>query len=247
MSHTPMTLGDITAVILAGGFGTRVKHLLPGIPKPMAPVAGKPFLEWVVRYLAQQRIQRVVLSVGYLADVIEHHFLPQPVPGVHITCVRETEALGTAGGFLNAIAHTPGQPPAWLVLNGDSLVCTQFQALVDCLRDNRVDGAIVGVAVDDRSRYGGLAQDEHSNLIGFTEKSPGAGLINAGIYLLRHTLLTEFPSALPSSFEYDVFPAWIARSIPLRVQPVTAPFLDIGTPESLPQADLFIRNHIGVS
>jgi NDP-sugar pyrophosphorylase family protein len=213
----------------------------------MAPVAGKPFLEWVVCYLAQQGIQRVVLSVGYLADVVEHHFLPQPVPGVRITCVRETEALGTAGGFLNAVAHTLEQPPAWLVLNGDSLVCAQFQTLVDCLRDNTVAGAILGVAVDDRSRYGGLAQDQQSNLTGFVEKSRGAGLINAGVYLLRHTLLTEFPSALPSSFEYDVFPTWVNRSIPLRVQPVTAPFLDIGTPESLPQADRFIRHYIGMT
>ncbi len=241
MPNAPLTLNDVTAVILAGGFGTRVKHLLPGIPKPMAPVAGKPFLEWVVRYLAQQGIQRVVLSVGYLAEVIEEHFQPQPVSGVKITCVWETEPLGTAGGFLNAVAHTDDQPPAWLVLNGDSLVCTQFQGLLDCLNDSDVEGAILGVEVGDRSRYGGLAQDEQGNLTGFTEKRPGGGLINAGIYLFRHSLLEIFPKQLPSSFEYDVFPTLIANQVNLRVQPVTAAFLDIGTPESLSQVNNFIR------
>ncbi|MCS6814440.1 MAG: nucleotidyltransferase family protein [Cyanobacteria bacterium] len=242
MSNASLPASEIIAVILAGGLGTRVQHLLPGIPKPMAPVAGKPFLEWVVRYLANQGIQRVVLSVGYLADVIEDHFLPQPVLGVHITCSRELEPLGTAGGFLNAVAQMPEHPTAWLVLNGDSLVCTQLTDLSACLLDPTVDGAILGVEVDDRSRYGGLAQDPQGNLVGFTEKCPGAGLINAGVYLLKHGLLLKFPQIRPASFEYDIFPALIARSVKLRIHTITAPFLDIGTPESLPQRERFIHD-----
>lgn len=244
MPNAPLTLNEVTAVILAGGFGTRVKHLLPGIPKPMAPVAGKPFLEWVVLYLAQQGIQRVVLSVGYLAEVIEEHFQSQPIPGVNITCVRETEPLGTAGGFLNAVAQTSPAPQAWLVLNGDSLVFASFAGLLACLQHPQVDGAILGVEVDDRSRYGGLAQDDWSNLTGFTEKQPGAGLINAGIYLFRHSLVEIFPKQLPSSFEYDVFPDLITNKINLQVHSVAAAFLDIGTPESLSQVDDFIRANI---
>src|ERR1051325_9263224 len=93
---------QVVAVELAGGFGTRIKHLLGDIPKPMAPVAGKPFLEWVIRYLAKQGINKVVLSTGHLAEVIKKHFQDSPVTGVTVKCVRETTPLGTAGGFLHA-------------------------------------------------------------------------------------------------------------------------------------------------
>ena len=95
---------QITAVVLAGGFGKRIRHLLPVIPKPMAPVNGRPFLEWVVRYLAAQKIRRVILSTGHLAEIVAKHFQSQPVKNVRVTCVPEAEPLGTAGGFLNAIA-----------------------------------------------------------------------------------------------------------------------------------------------
>ena len=77
-----LELSQVEAVVLAGGFGTRIAHLLEGVPKPMVPVGGRPFLEWVVRYLARQRIPKVILSTGHLAEVIEAHFQPQPVAGV---------------------------------------------------------------------------------------------------------------------------------------------------------------------
>ena len=114
-----------TAVVLAGGFGKRIQHLLPDLPKPMAPVNGRPFLEWVVRYLAAQKIRRVILSTGHRAEIVAKHFRSQPVKNVHVSCVPETQPLGTAGGFLNAIRGAADgsrpQGPAWLVLNGDSL------------------------------------------------------------------------------------------------------------------------------
>lgn len=73
-----MSLSQTTAVILAGGFGARVRHLLPNLPKPMAPAAGRPFLEWVVRYLAKQGIGDVIISTGYLAEVVTEHFRCRP-------------------------------------------------------------------------------------------------------------------------------------------------------------------------
>ena len=96
---------QITAVVLAGGFGTRIKHLLGDLPKPMASVNGKPFVEWVVRYLAAQGIRNVILSTGHLAETVEKHFASQPVKNVCVTCVPETTPLGTAGGFLNEIGR----------------------------------------------------------------------------------------------------------------------------------------------
>ena len=92
-------LNQVAAVILAGGLGTRIKHLLPNLPKPMAPVAGRPFLEWVGRYLVKQGIQQIVISTGYLSEVVERHFENRPIPGVNIRCVAEPEPLGTGGEF----------------------------------------------------------------------------------------------------------------------------------------------------
>ena len=238
-----LELSQVVAVVLAGGFGTRVAHLLPGIPKPMAPVAGKPFLEWVVRWLARQGIPKVLLSTGHLAEVVEQHFQPQPVAGVTARCFAETRPLGTGGGFLNAARLSGESPAAWLVVNGDSLVFADLKLAVTELSDPAVAGVVVGCTVADASRYGTLAIGPAGELRGFAEKRPGKGVINAGMYLLRSTLVRELPGTLPLSFEQEVFPQLIARGLLLKVCAVEAPFLDIGTPESLRQAESFVEQN----
>jgi NDP-sugar pyrophosphorylase family protein len=238
-----LELSQIEAVVLAGGFGMRVAHLLAGVPKPMVPVAGRPFLEWVVRYLARQGIRRVILSTGHLAGLVEAHFRSQPVPGVLTRCLAETQPLGTAGGFLNAARLSGDSPPAWLVLNGDSLVFADLGRSVHELSNPAVAGVVVGCAVPNASRYGTLAIGPAGDLQGFEEKRPGKGVINAGIYLLRESLVRELDSKTPLSFEQDVFPQLIKRGALLRVFTVTAPFLDIGTPESLGQAQSFVEQN----
>jgi D-glycero-alpha-D-manno-heptose 1-phosphate guanylyltransferase len=237
-------LGQIVAVVLAGGYGTRVQHLLPGVPKPMAEVAGRPFLEWVVRYLAKQGIRRVVLSTGYLAAVVERHFGKQPIAGVTIRCVPETKPLGTGGGFLHAARNAGDEPPAWLVMNGDSLAFADLTAVAAPLSDDATSGVVVGRFVPDASRYGTLGIGSAGELLRFIEKQPGSGVINSGIYLLRHSLLKESPQRTPLSLENDVFPSWLARGMRLQTVVTEAPFLDIGTPESLPQAEAFIRQNM---
>src|SRR5262245_9113851 len=111
----------------------------------MAPVAGRPFVEWVVRYLARQKIHRVFISTGYLAETIERHFQSQPVKTVTVHCVAETRQLGTAGGFRNAIDHANETPLAWLVLNGDSLALTPLDGMFQHLSEPQVEGAVLGV------------------------------------------------------------------------------------------------------
>jgi NDP-sugar pyrophosphorylase family protein len=233
----------ITAVVLAGGFGRRIQHLLPELPKPMAPVNGRPFLEWVVRYLAAQKIRRVILSTGHLAETIAKHFQSQPVKNVRVTCVPETEPLGTAGGFLNAINGMKEQPQAWLVLNGDSLAPTPLSQMFQTLDESEVEGAILGVRVADASRFGTILQNANGDLAGFNEKKPGGGVINAGVYLFRASAIKLFPNKTPLSFETEVFPALIAGKIRLKVCVTDTPFLDIGTPESLPLAEAFVRRN----
>ncbi len=238
-----LSLENHAAVVLAGGFGRRIEHLLPDVPKPMAPVDGKPFLEWVVRFLAAQKIGDVILSTGHLADVIERYFHSQPVKNVRIRCIRETRPLGTAGGFLHAVRQTGDRAAAWWVLNGDSLTPVALKAMSESLDDREISGAILGVKVADASRFGTIAQNALGELAGFNEKQPGAGVISAGVYLLRSSAIDRFPDKMPLSFETDVFPALIAGRTRLKVCVTSAPFLDIGTPESLPLADDFIRKN----
>ena len=238
-----LKLSQVVAVVLAGGFGTRVAHLLAGVPKPMVPVAGKPFLEWVVRCLARQGIPKVILSTGHLADVVESHFQTQPVAGVVTRCVAETQPLGTGGGFLNAVRLSGETPEAWLVVNGDSLVFADLALAAAELSNRAVAGVVIGCAVADASRYGTLAIGPAGELRGFIEKRPGKGVINAGVYLLRDSLVRQFPGTLPLSFEQEVFPQLIARGLLLKVCAVEAPFLDIGTPESLRQAESFVEQN----
>jgi D-glycero-alpha-D-manno-heptose 1-phosphate guanylyltransferase len=232
---------QITAIVLAGGFGTRIKHLLGDLPKPMASVNGKPFIEWVVRYLAKQKIRNVILSTGHLAETIEKHFQSQPVKNVRVQCVPETKPLGTAGGFLNAARHAREKPQAWLVLNGDSLAPAPLDEMFQSLTEPNIGGAILGVLMTDASRYGTISQNTRGELTGFNEKKPGAGVINAGVYLFRSSVVELFQLREPLSFETDVFPALIRLGVKLKVCVTDTPFLDIGTPESLPQAENFIR------
>jgi D-glycero-alpha-D-manno-heptose 1-phosphate guanylyltransferase len=230
----------IRVVILAGGFGTRVKHLLPDVPKPMAPVAGRPFIEWVVRFFAKHGLRDFVLSTGHLSEVIEAHFEKQPVLDVSVVCRRETEPLGTAGGFLNCVE--PGSDPAvrWLVTNGDSLVVADPNPVIDALAEKTTDASLMGLRLDDASRFGSLElSPDHLRLTGFREKRPGAGVINAGVYAFNHEVVRTMPATRPLSFEYDIFPG-LAAGGRVAVRTVSAPFIDIGTPETLADAERFI-------
>ncbi|MEL4897498.1 nucleotidyltransferase family protein [Crocosphaera sp. Alani8] len=236
-------MNNIVAVILAGGYGTRVKHLLPNIPKPMASVVNKPFLEWIICYLKQQGITQQIISTGHLGEVVEEHFKTHLVKGVNIYCCRENEPLGTGGGFVNAVQQVNLSPKAWLVMNGDSLIVADFQQLENYLDDQDVGCVILGVRVDDASRYGSLVFDDSNTLLNFAEKKAGKGVINGGVYLFRHEILAEFPSQSNLSFEYDIFPTLLQKNIKIKVHSIEAPFLDIGTPETLPKAETFIREN----
>jgi D-glycero-alpha-D-manno-heptose 1-phosphate guanylyltransferase len=233
-----------TAIILAGGFGTRIKHLLGDLPKPMAPVNGRPFLEWVVRWLAAQHVRRVVLSTGYMTEVIEKHFHSQPVAGVQVSCVPETTPLGTAGGFLNAVHQSKINSSAWFLLNGDTLAFVNLADALKSLSDHSTAGVIFGREVPDTSRYGSLVTDSAGRLSCFAEKRPGRGVISTGVYLFRDSLVKQFSDKVPLSLEQEVFPALTAAGVSLKVLQMNIPFLDIGTPDTLRGADLFIRQNI---
>jgi D-glycero-alpha-D-manno-heptose 1-phosphate guanylyltransferase len=231
---------DLAAILLAGGFGTRIQHLAPDLPKPMIPFNGRPFVEWVVGYLAKQGVEDFVLSTGYLAEKVEAHFRTQPVPGAHVTCRVETEPLGTGGAILFNLPAVRETAEWILVGNGDSIVEFSLEGmLAQAVGDT--EGVILGIQMPDCTRYGKLAVDASGRLTGFAEKSPGPGLINAGIYLLSKKSLLGHALPPPMSIERDYFPSRLAAGAIYKVVSTGGAFLDIGTPESFAIAEEWVR------
>ena len=234
----------ISAVILAGGSGVRLREVLPEWPKPMAIVAGRPFLEWVIRYLAAQGIRRFILSTGYLGEVIESHF-SGGLGVLDISCVREPTPLDTAGGFLNCVAAADARPAWWMVCNGDSLTTADLGDLLSgTAAETDVAGAMLGVEVADTGRYGSLTVSASGVLEGFAEKRSGRGIINTGVYLFRDEFVRALGRVRPLSFEREVFPAAVEDGVRLRVAVTHGAFLDIGTPAALAQAGDFVETAV---
>jgi len=131
-------------------------------------------------------------------------------------------------------------------VNGDSLTPVALAPLKSRAAQPGVGGALLGVRMDDAARYGTLTLDADGRLVKFAEKRPGAGIINAGVYLLRRSLLEPFPRGQRASMEEVVLPALISQGAHLSCEIAeNAPFLDIGTPQSVIQAEDFVRRHMG--
>jgi len=208
----------------------------------MAPVNGRPFIEWVVRWLKKGGIEHVVISTGYRSEALEQHFLNQPVSGVNVSCVREPEPLGTGGAIRYAVEKSKLTPNRWLVMNGDSLIFADIHSVFGDRRS--IDGIIVTREVPDASRYGSVLVGSDGIIRSFSEKKGGGGMINGGIYLLPHKLIEWFPPLTPLSLEKEVIPNVIARGGRLLAYKTDAAFLDIGTPESLLHAERFVCNNM---
>lgn len=235
---------EVLVVILAGGAGTRVAHLLPGIPKPMAEVGGRPFLDWVIFHLTRHGFSSFLISTGHLGGAIEEHVATTRFAGAAVQCVRELVPGGTGGGFLNAVRANATPRGGYLVVNGDSLVLADPRLLVAAAREKAWDAALFGSGVADARRYGTLETDTAGLLKVFREKGAASGVINVGVYWIGGDCLAHFPQRSPSSFELDVFPALIAAGARVGVVEVDAPFIDIGTPGSMGKAGAFIAAHL---
>jgi NDP-sugar pyrophosphorylase family protein len=235
-------LHDTTAVILAGGFGTRLASMVPNLPKPMASVDGRPFLEYLLDYIRDSGIEDVILCLCHQADVIESHFGDGRRFGLRICYSRETSPRGT-GGALRLASHLLKTDVA-VILNGDSFCPVDLGLLVAANRDSKADLTLTVTRVADSSRYGSLEFDPHTFCItGFQEKSAApalGGWINAGIYAGRRPFLLNLPDKFPCSLEKEVFPDLCLRH-GLSAFPCECPFLDIGTPESYQMSASFFR------
>jgi D-glycero-alpha-D-manno-heptose 1-phosphate guanylyltransferase len=233
----------VVGIILAGGLGTRIRHLYPDLPKALLRVAGRPWLDWVILWLSRQGVQRFVLSLGYRGEMVEAYYRRAPLPGLEVRACIEREPMGTAGGMALASQLAPWAE-VFVVANGDSIVSADIRSP---LREFAASGAAIGLIalpMNDCGRYGQVEVDPSGRLKGFREKTPGPGMINTGVYFMRRTIINAMPRIRPLSLEIDIFPELVARGTEIRVYPCQAAFLDIGTPSSLEEAHGFIQEHL---
>lgn len=218
-------------VVLAGGLGTRLRGSIPaGTPKPMARVAGRPFLDWLLDDLVGAGATDIVVLVSHHAEVIREHVGPEHL-GVPVRYAVEATPSGTGGAVRDAL---PFLAECCVVVNGDTVAPTPLAALVTGL-----DGAelVMGLAaVPDVGRFGGVEVVD-GRAVALVEKGgSGPGRINAGVYGMRRSFVESFPPTGPVSFERDV----LERRVPTLRPPVVSTngqFFDIGIPEDLRAAD----------
>jgi D-glycero-alpha-D-manno-heptose 1-phosphate guanylyltransferase len=221
------------AIILAGGLGTRLQHVLPGIPKCMAPVNGKPFLTYVLDSLKIQEITNVVLSVGYRKDEIMNYFGSE-YHSVSITYSIENEPLGTGGAIKSALDYCNKEDI--FIVNGDTYFNPDLTKMADL---HTISAANITIAVkylSDTERYGLVVTDHHGKIVEFREKAKqaGSGWINGGIYLVKNSIFDNFPQQ-KFSIENDFFKI-SCDNFNFRAFQTDAFFLDIGIPEDYARA-----------
>jgi len=219
-------LDNLTAAILVGGQGTRLRPVTGDGQKVIAPVAGRPFLFRLLDQLADAGLRRVVLCTGHKAgDVVAT--VGDNYRDMVVCYSHEETPLGTAGALRHALPLLDSDPI--LAMNGDSFCEVDLAAL---FRAHQAAGTLVVVRAQDTRASGRVVFDEQHVIQRFDEKQPSAapGWISAGIYLLSRAVLESIPADRPVSIEKETFPAWVARG--LRAFPVRGRFLDIGTPDA---------------
>jgi D-glycero-alpha-D-manno-heptose 1-phosphate guanylyltransferase len=220
------------AIVLAGGLGTRLSSVVSNLPKPMAPVAGRPFLAVVFDQLVAAGFETVVLAVGYRHEAIRAHF-GDAYHGLALKYSVESEPLGTGGAMRLAGALTSAREV--FVLNGDTYLELDFGKMLDAHLDAGASLTLAVCHVSDVKRYGALEMGK-GIVTGFHEKGrSGPGWINGGSYVLGPELRTRFPRHGAFSFEQDVLLPDVAGIRPLAY-PAHGLFIDIGVPEDYARA-----------
>jgi D-glycero-alpha-D-manno-heptose 1-phosphate guanylyltransferase len=220
------------AVVLAGGLGTRLRKRVPELPKPMAPVGGRPFISYSLDRLVSGGVQSIILAVGYRAESIEAHF-GNTYRGAALRYSVETEPLGTGGAIVHALRDEETAPV--IILNGDTFLNIDFGALVHWYKQTESRLAMVLRTVKDVARFGSVIVSG-GQVVGFSEKgNTGAGLVNAGVYILRSDIFRAFSLPKRFSFEVDILQGHCDELKP-RAYVTDSYFIDIGTPKDYERA-----------
>lgn len=226
------------AIILAGGLGSRLRTMVPDLPKPMAPIHGRPFLEYLLDYWAGQGVNRFVLSVGYRREVITEHFGAR-YKGAEVDYAVEEQPLGTGGGLLLALKHLCRSGP-FLVVNGDTFFEVALAPMCHYHQDRRAELTIALREVEANSRYGGVGIDKEGKIATFDNRArtSGRALINGGVYLAEPSVFADMApeSGAPASLEDQLYPRMLAAGQRLYGFLSSGRFIDIGIPEDYQRA-----------
>lgn len=215
------------AIVLVGGLGTRLRAVVSDVPKPLAPVAGRPFLAWLLDHLVENGMRHVVLAAGYLAERVVDS-IGNDWHGVRVDYSVESAPLGTGGAVRQACGMLQGE--AAHVLNGDTFLRYDMHALERATHHAGADLGMALARVDDVARYGAVVR-EGERVTGFKEKGEsGPGCINAGSYYLTSAAIHSLPSEPAFSFETRVL-APLTAAGKVCAFDATSEFIDIGVPE----------------
>jgi D-glycero-alpha-D-manno-heptose 1-phosphate guanylyltransferase len=226
----------VEAIVLAGGLGTRLRAAVPDLPKPMAPVGGRPFLEHLLDYWVRQGVTRFVLSVGYRHEVIAAHVGPAH-RGVPVSYAIEDRPRGTGGGLLLARASLAAAGP-FLVLNGDTFFEVSLEALRKFHVANRADATLALFRSPQQGRYTGIRIDQAGKILSLKSSGEQGQPANGGVYLMERSLLDggHRQTAVPLSLEEDILPDALAGGKRLFGLECSGRFIDIGVPEDYARA-----------
>jgi len=229
-------LADVTAAILAGGFGTRLRPVVDDRPKVLAEIRGRPFLAYLLDQVAAAGLRSVILCTGYMGERVQALF-GHTYGDLHLAYSQEVSPLGTAGALRLALPSFASDPV--LIMNGDSFCETDLQAFWTWHCARGADGTLLLNKMLDTKRYGQVRVDTEGLVQSFDEKSDYgvSGWINAGIYLLSRRLLLTIPTSMAASLEREMFRGWIGQG--LYGYRSAGRFLDIGTPASYSRAEQF--------
>lgn len=221
------------AIILAGGFGTRLAHIVNDVPKPMAPVAGQPFLKYVMDDLIKKGITKTVMAVGYKKEKIMDYF-GQKYKGCKVIYSEEDEPLFTGGAIKKALKKC--QDENIFIVNGDTFFDVNLLDMLDNHRKNNSELTIATKRMKNFDRYGTIIED-NGKIINFIEKKKQInGIINGGIYLIQKDLLLTFQNE-KFSFETEFMEKKV-NVLKIYSYLSTGYFIDIGIPEDYLKAQL---------
>lgn len=229
------------AVILAGGLGTRLRSIVPDLPKCMAPVAGRPFLRYLISYLKQQGINEYIFSLGHKHEIIEKYLDNEWTVGDgHYQCSVEQEPLGTGGAIQLALQQ--GTADVVAIVNGDTYFDVDLASLERQSEHRQADCVIALKPMQHVDRYGQVEVDEQSRITAFREKRHfSEGLINGGVYILRRASFIAANMPTKFSFEKDYLESKVQQQLFYgNVQ--DRYFIDIGVPEDFNRANVELAN-----
>lgn len=222
------------AIVLAGGFGTRLSSVVDDVPKPMAPVNGKPFLHYILKQLVEANVSRVILAVHHKKEKIIE-YLGDVYLGLEIVYSIEEKALGTGGGIRQALEKCTTENV--LVMNGDSLLDIELSGLIKAHEASQLKLTMALREMEDVSRYGAVDFDEKNRLTAFVEKGArsGNGYINSGIYIFNKQYFLAETKAGNFSLETEFLEPISGEKL-IFTKVYNNYFIDIGIPEDFKRA-----------